>query len=116
MWHVPAGASEYMQPVEAMLEVAAFPEPSICAMSFNFWNLLAHTLTSGFSHSSSNGIADGQVGVLHSVIPACMSEASSCAVSMRYSQHSKQPVTVAACLAEHHFAAPMADRLQCHQS
>jgi transportin-3 len=33
--------------VQAMLEVAAFPEDSICAISFNFWHRLSRLLTSG---------------------------------------------------------------------
>ena len=32
--------------VQAMLEVAAFPEDSICAISFNFWHRLSRLLTS----------------------------------------------------------------------
>lgn len=35
--------------VQAMLEVAAFPEDSICAISFNFWHRVSRLLTSGFS-------------------------------------------------------------------
>ncbi len=32
--------------VQAMLEVAAFPEDSICAISFNFWHRISRLLTS----------------------------------------------------------------------
>lgn len=42
-----------MQPVEALLEVAAFPDDSICAMTFNFWHRLSCDLTSSFSPASS---------------------------------------------------------------
>ena len=49
-----------MQPLEAMLEVAAYPDATISSMSFNFWNALAHNLTTGFSEPA-DGIANGQV-------------------------------------------------------
>lgn len=32
--------------VQAMLEVAAFPEDSICTISFNFWHRISRLLTS----------------------------------------------------------------------
>lgn len=38
-----------MQPVQALLEVAAYPDPAINSISFNFWHRLMHHLTSGFS-------------------------------------------------------------------
>ncbi len=41
-----------MRPVEALLEVAAFPDDGIAAMSFNFWHRLARYLASGFSPQS----------------------------------------------------------------
>ena len=53
-----AGAQEYLAPVEALLEVAAFPDNSICQMTYNFWGRLASELTTGFSP------AGGQVGAL----------------------------------------------------
>ena len=40
-----------MQPVQALLEVAAYPDQSISAISFNFWHRLMRHLTSGFSLS-----------------------------------------------------------------
>ena len=46
------GAPEAMRPVEALLEVAAFPDDGIAAMSFNFWHRLARYLSSGFSPQS----------------------------------------------------------------
>ncbi|KAK9827594.1 hypothetical protein WJX81_001986 [Elliptochloris bilobata] len=49
---IAAGAPEAMRPVEALLEVGAFPDDSIAAMSFNFWHRLARYLTSGFSPQS----------------------------------------------------------------
>ncbi|KAG2500508.1 hypothetical protein HYH03_001285 [Edaphochlamys debaryana] len=41
--------SEVRAPVEALLEVAAYPDFSICSMSFNFWHRLSRHLLSGFS-------------------------------------------------------------------
>ena len=38
-----------MQPVEALLEVAAYPDQAISSISFNFWHRLMRQLTSGFS-------------------------------------------------------------------
>ena len=38
--------------MEALLEVAAFPDDGIAAMSFNFWHRLARYLSSGFSPQS----------------------------------------------------------------
>lgn len=38
-----------MQPVQALLEVAAFPDAAISAISFNFWHRLMRHLKSGFS-------------------------------------------------------------------
>jgi len=35
--------------VQAMLDVAAFPDDSICAISFNFWHRVSRLLTSDFS-------------------------------------------------------------------
>lgn len=54
LWWHPAhtGAPEAMRPVEALLEVAAFPDDGIAAMSFNFWHRLARYLSSGFSPQS----------------------------------------------------------------
>ena len=34
-----------LAPVEAMLEVTAYPDFSICAMSFNFWHKLGRLLS-----------------------------------------------------------------------
>ena len=38
-----------MQPVEALLEVAAYPDQAISSITFNFWHRLMRQLTSGFS-------------------------------------------------------------------
>ncbi len=38
-----------MQPVEALLDVAAYPDQAISSISFNFWHRLMRQLTSGFS-------------------------------------------------------------------
>ena len=48
-----------MQPVEALLEVAAFPDDGICAMTFNFWHRLSCDLTSSFSPASALHQANG---------------------------------------------------------
>ncbi|KXZ44767.1 hypothetical protein GPECTOR_62g882 [Gonium pectorale] len=53
--------AEVRSPVEAMLEVAAYPDFSICSMSFNFWHRLSRQLLSGFSlpgPGSGGGSAD----------------------------------------------------------
>lgn len=60
-WDDYAGASEYLQPVQVMLEVAAYPDPTINSMSFNFWGNLAHDLTTGFSQLGANGNVGAQV-------------------------------------------------------
>ena len=44
-----------MQPVQALLEVAAYPDQAISAISFNFWHRLMRHLTSGFSQSQVDG-------------------------------------------------------------
>ena len=54
-----AGSHEYVQPVEALLEVAAFPDDGICAMTFNFWHRLSCDLTSSFSPASALHQANG---------------------------------------------------------
>ena len=46
-----AASPDSMQPVQALLEVAAYPDQSISAISFNFWHRLMRHLTSGFSLS-----------------------------------------------------------------
>ena len=43
-----AGTEDAMQPVQALLEVAAYPDDSICAISYTFWHRLSRRLTSGF--------------------------------------------------------------------
>jgi len=50
--------------VEALLEVAAFPDDSIAAMSFNFWHRLARYLTSGFSPQSLEAASNAEVHYL----------------------------------------------------
>lgn len=42
---VAAGNAEVMPLVELMLDVAGFPDDTICAMSFNFWTSLSYELT-----------------------------------------------------------------------
>ena len=37
-----------MQPVQALLEVAAYPDDGICAISYTFWHRLSRRLSSGF--------------------------------------------------------------------
>ncbi|GFR52886.1 hypothetical protein Agub_g15518, partial [Astrephomene gubernaculifera] len=45
--------AEVRAPVEALLEVAAYPDFGICSMSFNFWHRLSRQLlSSGFSSGS----------------------------------------------------------------
>lgn len=56
-----AGSNDAMEPVRALLDVAAFPDDSICAISFNFWHRLAHALTSGFSQPEPLDEAEDQV-------------------------------------------------------
>ena len=38
-----------MQPVEALLDVAAYPDQEISVISFNFWHRLMRHLMTGFS-------------------------------------------------------------------
>jgi hypothetical protein len=56
-----AGAPEAMRPVEALLEVAAFPDDGIAAMSFNFWHRLARHLTTGFAPQSLDAASAAEV-------------------------------------------------------
>ncbi|KAK9830032.1 hypothetical protein WJX72_009312 [[Myrmecia] bisecta] len=49
---IATGSMEALKPVQALLEVAAYPEDNICAMSFNFWHRLARHLTSEFSSAT----------------------------------------------------------------
>ena len=46
-----AASPDSMQPVEALLAVVAYPDPSISALSFNFWHRLMRHLITGFSDS-----------------------------------------------------------------
>eukprot|EP00884_Botryococcus_braunii_P017308 jgi/Botrbrau1/4260/Bobra.0044s0053.1 len=46
---IATGSAEAMEPVRVLLDVASYPDDGICAISFNFWHRLAHSLTSGFS-------------------------------------------------------------------
>ena len=39
---ISTASKEVWEPVEAMLEVASYPDFNIAAMSFNFWAKLAH--------------------------------------------------------------------------
>ncbi|KAG2431638.1 hypothetical protein HYH02_013215 [Chlamydomonas schloesseri] len=54
--------AEVRAPVEALLEVAAYPDFSICSMSFNFWHRLSRFLTSGFSLGGGGGPGSGSGG------------------------------------------------------
>jgi len=56
-----AGAPEAMRPVEALLEVAAFPDDGIAAMSFNFWHRLGRHLTTGFAPQSLDAASASEV-------------------------------------------------------
>ncbi|KAG2426913.1 hypothetical protein HXX76_012699 [Chlamydomonas incerta] len=51
--------AEVRAPVEALLEVAAYPDFGICSMSFNFWHRLSRFLTSGFTGGPGSGAAAG---------------------------------------------------------
>ena len=51
---LPAGESGWGL-VQAMLEVAAFPDDAICAISFNFWHRVSRILTSDFSPPNADG-------------------------------------------------------------
>ncbi len=44
-----AASADSMQPVEALLDVAAYPDQAISGISFNFWHRLMRHLTTGFS-------------------------------------------------------------------
>lgn len=46
---IATASPDSMQPVEALLDVAAFPDQAISSISFNFWHRLMRQLTSGFS-------------------------------------------------------------------
>lgn len=56
-----------MQPVEALLEVAAYPDEEISAISFNFWHRLMHRLLLG--QHSAPGQRDVEVTTSHSQDP-----------------------------------------------
>ncbi|GIL53842.1 hypothetical protein Vafri_9477 [Volvox africanus] len=45
-------------PVEALLEVVAYPDFGICSMSFNFWHRLSRQLVNGLSSGGTNSSAD----------------------------------------------------------
>lgn len=53
---VATGGSEVMPMVELMLDVAAFPDDTICAMSFNFWTALSYELTGGGGPQDIDGV------------------------------------------------------------
>ncbi|DBA80940.1 TPA: hypothetical protein ACH3X2_007160 [Trebouxia sp. C0005] len=46
---IATASPDSMQPVDALLEVAAYPDQAISSISFNFWHRLMRQLTSGFS-------------------------------------------------------------------
>lgn len=54
---VAAGSAEVMPMVELMLDVAGFPDDTICAMSFNFWTALSYELTGGREPQDIDGAA-----------------------------------------------------------
>eukprot|EP00891_Asterochloris_glomerata_P002287 jgi/Astpho2/2287/e_gw1.00040.5.1_t len=45
---IATGTEDAMQPVQALLEVAAYPDDGICAISYTFWHRLSRRLSSGF--------------------------------------------------------------------
>ncbi len=47
-----------MSLVELMLDVAAFPDDTICSMSFNFWTSLVYELTGQMIPQSIDGICN----------------------------------------------------------
>ena len=49
---VRAGTEDAMKPVQALLEVAAYPDDGICAISYTFWHRLSRRLTSSFDSAN----------------------------------------------------------------
>lgn len=64
---VSAASPDAMQPVEALLDVAAYPDQAISAISFNFWHRLMRRLVLG-EHSAPSQ-HDGHVTTSHSQDP-----------------------------------------------
>lgn len=55
-----------------MLEVAAYPDAAINSMSFNFWGMLAHNLTTSFSSHPRQGLANGQASTPSGAASWCL--------------------------------------------
>ncbi|GLC47401.1 hypothetical protein PLESTB_001959900 [Pleodorina starrii] len=53
-----SAVAEVRAPVEALLEVAAYPDFGICSMSFNFWHRLSRQLLSGSPGSGGSASGD----------------------------------------------------------
>ena len=49
------GTSDAITPVEALLQVTAYPDTDIAAMSFNFWHRLSHVLVGRSNRKFSEG-------------------------------------------------------------
>lgn len=63
-----AASPDAMQPVEALLDVAAYPDQAISAISFNFWHHLMRRLT--LPEHSAAVRRDAEVITSHSQDPA----------------------------------------------
>lgn len=72
--HVSAASPDAMQPVEALLDVSAYPDQAISTISFNFWHRLMRRLVLG-EHSTS-AQQDGEVITSHSQDPAMNSHSA----------------------------------------
>ena len=71
---VSAASPDAMQPVEALLDVSAYPDQAISTISFNFWHRLMRRLVLG-EHSTS-AQQDGEVITSHSQDPAMNSHSA----------------------------------------
>lgn len=72
-----------MQPVEALLEVAAYPDQAISAISFNFWHRLMRRLTLG-----EHCVDVRQDAEIHSRDPAANARPAVSLLSLRLCMHS----------------------------
>lgn len=73
-----AGSQQALQPVEALLAVAAHPDDDLAAMSFNFWHRLARHLTSSFSAEAPVRVCDPPTA-MHVLLNLSLNIPSNCA-------------------------------------
>ena len=66
-----AGTEDAMQPVQALLEVAAYPDDGICAISYTFWHRLSRRLSSGFESQEDQQVCCGHVQAAAPPVAGC---------------------------------------------